>query len=43
VCQGHDVIGVLEHHPRRDDVAAVLVEADPRNADLGLRRVASIV
>ena len=36
--QGHDVIGVLEHHPRRDDVAAVLVEADPRNADLGRRR-----
>jgi hypothetical protein len=29
---GHDVIGVLPHHPRRDDVRAVLVEADARNA-----------
>jgi hypothetical protein len=32
--QGHDVIGVLPHHPRRDDVHAVLVEADAHNADL---------
>jgi hypothetical protein len=39
--QGHDVIGALEHHPRRDDVAAVLVEADPRNAGLGRRRAAA--
>jgi hypothetical protein len=30
--QGHDVIGVLPDHPRRDDVRAVLVESDPRNA-----------
>jgi hypothetical protein len=30
--QGRDVIGVLPGHPRRDDVRAVLVEADPRNA-----------
>jgi hypothetical protein len=39
--QGHDVIGVLEHHPRRREVAAVLVEADPRNAELGRRRAAA--
>lgn len=32
--QGHDVIGVLPDHPRRDDVSAVLVEADPRNVTL---------
>ena len=32
--QGHDVTGVLPHHPRRADVCAVLVEADARNADL---------
>lgn len=30
--QGRDVLGVLPHHPRRDDVHAVLVEADERNA-----------
>jgi len=30
--QGHDVIGVLPGHPRRDDVSAVLVEADADNA-----------
>jgi hypothetical protein len=30
--QGHDVVGVLPGHPRRDDVRAVLVEADPENA-----------
>ena len=30
--QGRDVIGVLPGHPRRDDVRAVLVESDPRNA-----------
>jgi hypothetical protein len=35
--QGHDVIGVLPHHPRRDDVRAVLVEADERNAGLAHR------
>jgi len=29
--QGHDVLGVLPSHPRRDDVSAVLVEADPLN------------
>jgi hypothetical protein len=32
--QGHDVMTVLPEHPRRDDVRAVLVEANPRNADL---------
>jgi hypothetical protein len=31
--QGRDVIPVLAEHPRRDDVAALLVELDPRNAD----------
>jgi hypothetical protein len=30
--QGRDVIGVLPDHPRRDDVRAVLVEWDERNA-----------
>ncbi|WP_049576428.1 class I SAM-dependent methyltransferase family protein [Streptomyces sp. SBT349] len=30
--QGRDLLGVLEDHPRRDDVAARLVELDPRNA-----------
>jgi hypothetical protein len=32
--QGHDVIGVLSGHPRRDDVSAILVEADPANAEV---------
>jgi hypothetical protein len=30
--QGRDVIGVLPGHPRRDDVRAVLIEADATNA-----------
>ena len=38
--QGHDVIGVLPRHPRRDDVRAVLVEADGRNAALARRAAA---
>ena len=38
--QGHDVIGVLPRHPRRDDVRAVLVEADGRNAGLARRAAA---
>lgn len=38
--QGHDVIGVLPRHPRRDDVRAVLVEADERNASLARRAAA---
>jgi hypothetical protein len=29
--QGHDVIGVLPDHPRRDDVCAVLVESNAQN------------
>ncbi len=29
--QGQDVIETLPDHPRRDDVSAVLVEADPEN------------
>lgn len=32
--QGRDVIGVLSDHPRRADVAAVLVELDPRNVEV---------
>jgi hypothetical protein len=38
--QGNDVIGVLPDHPRRDDVHAVLVEADARNAGLARRAAA---
>jgi hypothetical protein len=40
--QGHDVIGVLPRHPRRDDVRAVLVEADERNAALARRAAAEL-
>jgi hypothetical protein len=32
--QGHDVIGVLTGHPRRDDVSARLVELDEQNVAL---------
>jgi hypothetical protein len=38
--QGHDVLGILPHHPRRDDVHAVLVEADARNVGLARRAAA---
>jgi hypothetical protein len=38
--QGHDVIGVLPHHPRRDDVRAVLVESNAHNAGLARRAAA---
>lgn len=31
--QGRDVIPVLAAHPRREDVTALLVELDPRNAE----------
>jgi hypothetical protein len=31
--EGRDVIPVLAAHPRRDDVEALLVELDPRNAE----------
>ena len=36
--QGRDVVGVLPGHPRRDDVSALLVESDPRNAGLARDR-----
>ncbi len=36
--QGHDVLGVLPGHRRRDDVRAVLVESDSVNAGLASRR-----
>jgi hypothetical protein len=38
--QGHDVLGVLPGHPRRDDVSAVLVEADAANAGVARARAA---
>jgi len=38
--QGHDVIGVLPGHPRREDVRALLVESDARNAGLARRAAA---
>ncbi|MGW2834840.1 class I SAM-dependent methyltransferase [Streptomyces sp. NPDC001286] len=31
--QGHDLIGALDGHPRRDDVRARLVELDERNVE----------
>jgi hypothetical protein len=40
--QGRDVFGVLPDHARRDDVTAVLIEADPRNvADARQRATAA--
>jgi len=39
--QGDDVIGVLPGHPRRDQVTAVLVEADPRNVQVARDRAAA--
>jgi hypothetical protein len=39
--QGRDVIGVLPEHPRRDDVRAVLVESDERNAGLARQAAAA--
>jgi hypothetical protein len=38
--QGRDVIGVVPGHPRRDDVLAVLIESDARNAGLARRAAA---
>jgi hypothetical protein len=38
--QGHDVLGVLPGHPRREDVTAVLVELDRGNARLAAARAA---
>jgi hypothetical protein len=37
---GHDVLGVLPGHPRRDDVRAVLVEADAANTEMARGRAA---
>jgi hypothetical protein len=39
--QGHDVIGVLPGHPRRDDVTALLVELSPANAEIATKRAAA--
>jgi hypothetical protein len=33
--EGRDLLPVLAEHPRRDEVTALLVELDPRNADVG--------
>jgi hypothetical protein len=38
--QGHDLIGALADHPRRNDVTARLVELDERNAAIARDRVA---
>jgi Putative methyltransferase len=38
--QGRDVLGVLPGHPRRRDVSALLVEADPRNVTQARHRAA---
>jgi hypothetical protein len=38
--QGHDLIGALSRHPRRDDVTALLVERDERNVALARRAAA---
>lgn len=35
--QGRDILGVLARHPRAGDVAARLVESDPRNAAVARR------
>jgi hypothetical protein len=32
--QGRDLLPVVAHHPRRDDIQARLVELDPRNAQV---------
>ena len=39
--QGHDVIGALSDHPRRQDVRAVLLELDPHNAQVARERAAA--
>jgi hypothetical protein len=49
--QGRDLLGVLQEHPRREDVTARLVELDARNAAVaqrtaeaaGLQRVETVV
>jgi SAM-dependent methyltransferase len=35
--QGREVIGALEHHPRRADLRGRLVELDPTNAEIARR------
>ena len=39
--QGRDILGVLARHPRAGDVAARLVESDPRNAALARQGASS--
>jgi hypothetical protein len=39
--QGHDLLGVLDDHPRRLDVAARLVELDEQNAAIALASIAA--
>ncbi|MDQ3642286.1 MAG: class I SAM-dependent methyltransferase [Actinomycetota bacterium] len=39
--QGRDLLEVLTRHPRRPDVAALLVELDPRNAKVAMDAVAT--
>ncbi len=39
--QGRDVMGVLPAHSRRDDASAVLIEADPENAETARREAAA--
>ncbi len=39
--QGHDVLDVLPAHPRREDVRALLVEADATNARVARERAAA--
>jgi hypothetical protein len=39
--QGRDVLQVLQDHPRRRDVAALLVESDPENAGVARREAAN--
>ena len=38
--EGRDVIPVLASHRRRSEIAARLVELDPRNAEIGIRAIA---
>lgn len=40
--QGRNLLPVLTAHPRRQDVRALLVEADPRNADAARRSAAHL-
>jgi len=39
--QGHDLIGSVAAHPRREDVSARLVELDPRNTQAGSQMAAA--